>query len=132
MVMSFHFLADVVVFLHSAFVIFVLLGGIAVLRWRRLAWFHLPAALWGAIIELSGGICPLTYLENHFRRKGGGTGHGATFIERYLEPVLYPLGLTRHTQLVFGLAALLLNLAIYIRFWRQCRASPEEDAGGGE
>lgn len=130
MVMSFHFLADVVVFLHVAFVLFVLIGGIVVLRWRRLAWFHLPAAIWGAIIELSGGICPLTYLENYFRRMGGETGYGITFIERYLEPLLYPLGLTHHTQVVFGLAALLLNLAIYIQFWRQCRASPENASGG--
>jgi len=121
MVMNFHFLADLVVFLHAAFVLFVLLGGMAVLRWRRLAWLHLPAALWGAMIELGGWICPLTYLENHLRRMGGGTGYGVTFIERYLEPLLYPLGLTRHTQLVFGLSALLLNLAIYTRLWSQRR-----------
>ena len=119
--MNFHFLADLVVFLHAAFVLFVLLGGMAVLRWRRLAWLHLPAALWGAMIELGGWICPLTYLENHLRRMGGGTGYGVTFIERYLEPLLYPLGLTRHTQLVFGLSALLLNLAIYTRLWSQRR-----------
>jgi hypothetical protein len=121
MVMSFHLLADVVVFLHCAFVLFILLGGVAALRWRRLAWVHLPAALWGAIIELGGWICPLTYLENYFRRMGGGIGYGVTFIERYLEPILYPLGLTRHAQLVFGLAALLLNLAVYIRFWSHHR-----------
>ena len=122
MAMNFQYLADMVVFLHAAFVLFVLLGGVAVLRWRRLAWLHLPAALWGAMIELGGWICPLTYLENHLRRMGGEAGYGVTFIERYLEPLLYPLGLTRHTQLVFGLSALFLNLAIYARLWNQrCR-----------
>jgi uncharacterized protein DUF2784 len=121
MVMNFHFWADMVVFLHATFVFFVLFGGVAVLRWRRLAWLHLPAALWGAMIELGGWICPLTYLENYLRRMGGGVGYGVTFIERYLEPILYPLGLTRHTQLVFGLSALLLNLAIYARFWSRRR-----------
>ena len=121
-VMNCHFWADVVVFLHAAFVFFVLFGGLAVLRWRRLAWLHLPAALWGAMIELGGWICPLTYLENYLRRMAGGAGYGVTFIERYLEPMLYPLGLTRHTQLVFGLSALLLNLVIYARFWsRRCK-----------
>ena len=117
MAINFQYVADLVVFLHAAFVLFVLLGGVAVLRWQRLAWFHLPAALWGALIELGGWICPLTYLENHLRRMGGEAGYGVTFIERYLEPLLYPLGLTRHTQLVFGLSALLLNLAIYARLW---------------
>ena len=125
------FLADVTVLLHASFVLFVLFGGLAALRWRRLAWYHLPAALWGAAIELGGWICPLTYLENYFRRLGGGTGYGGTFIERYLEPLLYPLGLTRHTQLLFGLTALFLNLAIYIRFWSpRCKSSDKRYTGG--
>src|SRR5512135_1261983 len=97
-------LADLVVLIHALFVLFVVFGGLTVLRWRRLAWFHLPAAIWGVAIELGGWICPLTYLENYFRRLGGGPGYSGTFIERYLEPVLYPLGLTERTQLFFGLA----------------------------
>lgn len=82
--MQYHLWADMIVLIHAAFVLFVLLGGLAVLRWRRLAWLHLPAALWGATIELGGWICPLTYLENHLRRLGGGAGYGVTFIERCL------------------------------------------------
>ena len=115
--------ADLVVLLHASFVFFVLLGGVAVLRWRRLAWLHLPAAVWGAVIELGGWICPLTHLENHLRRMAGGAGYDTTFIERYLEPLLYPLGLTRHTQVVFGFTALLINLAVYAHIWRQRRIS---------
>lgn len=113
--------ADIVIILHTAFVLFVLLGGLAVLRWRCLAWLHIPAAMWGVIIELSGWICPLTYLENHLRRMGGEAGYSMSFIERYLEPIVYPLGLTRHTQLLFGLSALFLNLAVYIWLWRNRR-----------
>lgn len=122
--MRFHLWADLVVLLHASFVLFVLLGGLAVLRWHRLAWLHLPAALWGAAIELGGWVCPLTYLENRLRRMGGGAGYGTTFIERCLEPLLYPLGLTRHAQLVFGLTALLINLAVYACLWiRRRRAA---------
>jgi len=115
------FWADVVVFLHAAFVCFVLFGGLAVLRWRRLAWLHIPAALWGAAIEIGGWLCPLTYLENYLRRLGGGTGYGGTFIERYLVPILYPPGLSRHTQLLSGAAVLLLNVAIYASLWSRSR-----------
>jgi len=124
--MSYLLLADIVLLLNAAYVLFVLLGGLAVLRWRRVAWLHLPAALWGVLIELGGWICPLTYLENHLRRMGGGAGYSVTFIERYLMPLLYPLGLTRHTQLVFGISALVINLAIYIRLWRNRRIPPDE------
>lgn len=126
MTTDFQLWADMVVLLHSAFVLFVLLGGLAVLRWRRLVWLHLPAALWGAAIELGGWVCPLTYLENQLRRAGGEADYGVTFIERYLEPILYPLGLTRHTQIVFGLSALLLNLLVYCRYWR-CNPGLEAD-----
>lgn len=112
-------LADMTVLVHALFVLFVLFGGVAVLRWRRLAWLHLPAAVWGVMIELGGWVCPLTFLENRFRLLGGASGYGGTFIERYLETLLYPLGLTRNVQLVFGLVALLVNLAVYARLWRR-------------
>ncbi|MBT0651924.1 DUF2784 domain-containing protein [Geomobilimonas luticola] len=117
--MPYLILADMTVLLHALFVLFVLFGGIAVLRWQRLAWLHLPAAVWGVMIELGGWVCPLTFLENRFRRLGGVASYGGTFIERYLEPLLYPLGLTRDSQLVFGLVAFLINLAIYARLWRR-------------
>jgi hypothetical protein len=114
-------LADLVVLLHALFVLFVVFGGLIVLRRPRLAWLHLPAAVWGAAIELGGWICPLTYLENHLRRLGGEAGYSVTCIERYLEPILYPLGLTQNTQRILGLAALLVNLSIYALLWNKRR-----------
>ncbi len=116
--MLYQLLADLVVLVHALFVLFVVMGGIAVLRWRRLVWLHLPAVAWGVAIELGGWVCPLTYLENYFRRRGGEAGYSGTFIARYLEPLLYPLGLTRQFQLVLGLAAFFVNIAIYALIWR--------------
>jgi hypothetical protein len=106
-------LADFVLVLHLAFVLFVVLGGLLVLRWPRLAWLHIPAAIWGVLIEYSGWICPLTPLENSFRIKGGEAGYSGGFIEHYIQPTLYPAGLTRSTQLVLGSLALIVNLAAY-------------------
>ena len=105
--------ADLVVLLHFAFILFVVLGGLLVLRWPKLAWLHLPAAAWGAAIELAGGLCPLTPLENALRRAAGEAGYGGGFIEHYLLPIIYPAALTRDIQLVLGLAVLFLNLAVY-------------------
>ena len=106
-------LADFVVVLHFLFVLFVVLGGLLVLRWPRVAWLHIPAAIWGAAIELAGGICPLTPLENSLRRQAGGTGYSGGFVEHYILPVLYPSDLTRSIQIVLGLLVIALNLAIY-------------------
>ncbi len=118
-------LADLIVLIHALFVLFVVFGGAAVLRWRWLAWLHLPAAVWGVLIELGGWVCPLTDLENRFRRLAGETGYSGSFIERYLEPLLYPLGLTRHVQVLFGISAFLVNVAIYAWIFRKRQSRRE-------
>lgn len=106
-------LADLVLVVHLAFVAFVVLGGFLVLRYPRLAWIHIPAAIWGVLIEFAGWVCPLTPLENSFRARGGEAGYGGGFIEHYLIAALYPAGLTREVQLVLGTIVLALNLAVY-------------------
>ena len=111
--MGFSLLADAVVLAHGLFVLFVVLGGVAVLRWRRLAWLHLPAAVWGAFIELTGGVCPLTHLEVWLRRRAGGAGYEGGFIAHYLVPLIYPPGLTREWQIALGLLVATLNVTIY-------------------
>jgi hypothetical protein len=94
-------------------VVFVVLGGFLVLRWRWIALLHVPAAIWGILIEYAGWMCPLTPLENFFRQRGGEPGYGGSFIEHYILPVLYPGALTRTTQIVLGSLALLVNLIAY-------------------
>ena len=111
-------LADLVVILHLSFVLFVVFGGLLVLRWPRLAWVHLPAAAWGAAVEFAGWICPLTPLEQWLRVEGGGLGYGSDFIERYVLPVLYPAGLTHNVQLVLGIVVVVINAAVYGWVWR--------------
>ena len=111
--MIYRALADLVLVVHLAFVLFVVLGGVLVLRWPRVAWLHVPAAIWGVLIEYTGWICPLTPLENSFRMRGGEAGYSGGFIEHYIQPLLYPAGLTRSTQVVLGSLALVLNLTAY-------------------
>ncbi|MEX2122461.1 MAG: DUF2784 domain-containing protein [Woeseia sp.] len=105
--------ADAVMLLHLAFVLFVVFGGLLVVRYSRLAFLHVPAFVWGAYIEISGGSCPLTGVENRLRHNAGDAGYESGFIEHYIYPVLYPPGLTRTAQ--FWLAAMVLGLngAIY-------------------
>jgi hypothetical protein len=125
-------LADAVLVAHFGFVLFVALGGLLVLRWRALAWLHVPAAIWGAAIEFAGWICPLTPLENDFRARAGQSGYEGDFIARYLLPVVYPEGLTRQDQLLLGSAALAFNLAVYAWMWRRARVQRwAADPGSG-
>jgi hypothetical protein len=122
--MTYRVLADFVVLIHLAFILFVVLGGILVLKWRGVAWVHIPAALWGALIEFIGWECPLTPLENWLRRQGGEAGYETSFIEHYLLPVLYPSELPRFSQVALGLLVLGINSTVYWLAWRRFRALP--------
>jgi hypothetical protein len=122
------FLADLVLVIHFLFVLFVVLGGLLVLRWPRLAYVHVPVAIYGALIELVGWICPLTPLENSLRARAGETGYEGSFIEHYILPVLYPSALTREVQVVLGLLVLALNLVIYCYFLRRKTRSTGPEA----
>jgi hypothetical protein len=117
--MPYALLADAVLVAHFAFVLFVALGGLLILRWPRAAWAHLPAAAWGTAIEFGGWICPLTPLENRLRELAGESTYRGDFIGRYLVAFIYPEGLTRELQIAFGFAALLVNAAIYLIAWRR-------------
>jgi len=108
-----HIIADMIVMLHLAFVLFAVLGGFLVF-WRQwLAWLHLPAVIWAGYVELSGSVCPLTPLENRFRLRGGQEGYTNSFIEHMVGSLLYPPGLTRQMQILMGTGVVLMNLVIY-------------------
>lgn len=105
--------ADLVLLLHFAFVLFVILGGLLVWRWSWVAYAHIPAAIWGVLIEFSGWMCPLTPLEQQLRSAAGEASYSVSFVEHYILPLLYPVGLTRTTQILLGTAVLLINVGIY-------------------
>ena len=114
--------ADALLVLHAAFVAFVVCGGLLALRWRWLAFIHLPAAAWGVLIEAFGWTCPLTPLEWRWRAAAGEAGFGGGFIERYLVVALYPPGLTRTMQALLAAGLLLANGAIYAIWFKRGRA----------
>jgi hypothetical protein len=119
--MAYRILADIVVLIHLCFILFVILGGLLVLHWRTLMWVHIPAAVWGVLIEFAGWICPLTPLENYLLRLGGQAGYRSDFIQYYLLSILYPDALTREVQIILGCVALSVNLFIYWRIFFSSR-----------
>lgn len=124
--MLYRIAADGLVLLHLLFILFVLFGGLLVLKWRHLIGWHLPAAAWGVIVEVFHLSCPLTYWENLMRHAAGQTGYGDGFIEHYVWPIIYPAGLTPAIQLVLGSVVLVINAAVYvrlIRLWKRRRAA---------
>ncbi|MCC7116521.1 MAG: DUF2784 domain-containing protein [Burkholderiales bacterium] len=117
--------ADAIVAAHAAFIAYACLGGI--LAWRHPAWSlaHLPAAAWAAWVEWTASICPLTPLENHWRRLAGEAGYDGGFVERYLIPLVYPPGLTPRVQAWLAAGLVALNVAIYAWAWVRWRARRE-------
>lgn len=119
--MPYWLLADAVVALHFAFILFALLGGSLIVRFPRVLWLHVPTLTWGSWIAASGNICPLTPLENNFRDLAGQGTYGGGFIDRYITPIIYPEGLTRGTQAAYGAILIGVNLVFYWRWWRERR-----------
>ncbi|OHC66858.1 MAG: hypothetical protein A2045_02455 [Rhodocyclales bacterium GWA2_65_20] len=122
--MLYRLLADAVLLLHLAFILFVVLGAFLVWRRPRLAWLHLPAVAWGMFIEITGGICPLTPLENRLRHSGGEAGYDGSFIEHYLLPLIYPEGYTQRMQVLLVWGVAIVNLAAYAWACLRARKKP--------
>ena len=112
--MAYVILADLVLLLHLAFVLFVIGGGLLSFKWPRAVWIHIPAIAWGALVEYAGWICPLTPLERWLLVQGGKTGYQGDFLAHYLVRILYPAGLTRDTQFMLGTLVLVVNAAVYV------------------
>ncbi len=111
--MSYRIAADFFLVFHFLFIVFVLFGGLFAFRFRWAPAIHIPAAAWGAFVEITGRLCPLTTIEVWLRRTAGDSGYSGSFIEHYLYPIIYPAGLTRDLQLGLAGMVILLNAAIY-------------------
>lgn len=124
--------ADLLVLIHFSFIIFVVLGGLLVLRWPGVAWAHVPAAAWGAWIEFARGICPLTPWEKFLRARAGGDSYEGGFIDHYITPLIYPPGLSEDAATLLGFLVLAINLLIYaVVVYRRVQRRDERGAGSG-
>ncbi len=124
--MLYRIAADGLVLFHLSFILFVLFGGLLVLKWHRVVWLHLPAATWGVMVEVLHLTFQLTYWENLMRYAAGQTEYAGGFIEHYVWPIIYPAGLTPQIQLALGSVVLVINLLVYgrlIRQWQLRRAT---------
>jgi hypothetical protein len=114
-----HWLADLILVIHFAFVLFVV-GGLALIwigaaagwRWVRNFWFriaHLAAICFVAAEALLGMICPLTVWEDALR----GAHTETSFIARWIHRVLF----YSFPDWVFTTAYVLFALAVAATFW---------------
>ncbi|VAW73457.1 putative membrane protein [hydrothermal vent metagenome] len=111
--MLYRILADIVLIFHMIFILFAVFGGLLILCRKWVLYIHIPAAVWGILVELMHWTCPLTSSENYLRKMAGDSGYSGDFIEHYLLAIIYPQGLTPQIQLVLGLLVLTANFIIY-------------------
>lgn len=106
--------ADLLVIIHLGFIVFVVLGGLMLIKWPWLIFIHFPAALWAVLLEFQGWICPLTPMEQTLRRMAGQQGYSGGFIQHYIVPVIYPASLEENIQFILGVLLIVINVIIYL------------------
>ena len=117
-------LADLVLLVHLAFIIFVIFGGFLAINNVKWAWLHVPTAVWGGLVEFAGWICPLTPLENWLCFKAGAGTYQESFIAHYLLPLIYPTELTSNVQIFLGAGVVLISLLFYsLVLYKRARGS---------
>ena len=116
--MLFKLAANALALIHFAFILFVVFGGLLLLKWPRMMWLHVPAAVWGALIEFAGWYCPLTSMENAMLRRAGEAGYTDGFVAHYIFRLIYPAGLTRGLEIAIGVFVLLVNVSVYVKVFR--------------
>lgn len=128
--MGWRLLADVVVVVHALFILFVVAGGLLALRWKWMAFVHLPVAVYGVVIELVGFTCPLTPLEKALRRRAGSAGYDGGFVEHYVIPLVYPGEFTTGVKIALAVLIVAVNVAVYVVVWQRARWRPGADPHG--
>ena len=128
--MFYRIAADLVLALHLGFIVFAVLGGLLILRYHWVVYIHVPGALWGAFVEITGRICPLTLWENSLRQSAGESGYAESFVEHYLLPVIYPAGLTRSIQFCIAGFVIVVNVVIYGWLLYRCKRSRTTEISG--
>lgn len=125
--MLYRYAAEAVLLLHLLFIAFVVLGSLLTVWRRRVLFIHLPAAAWGAFVELTGRVCPLTSLENTLLIKAGTAGYSESFVEHYLLRIIYPEGLTREIQYILGGLVIVINVSLYLWLFHRLRVENQKD-----
>ena len=106
--------AQITIFIHFLFILYVVLGSILCFFKTKLIILHLFSVAWGVYIELSSNLCPLTYLENWFLQKAGLSAYTEGFISKYVFKIVYPIGLTEQIQLYLALGLIFINIILYL------------------
>ncbi|MEO8250683.1 MAG: DUF2784 domain-containing protein [Burkholderiales bacterium] len=136
---TFRLLADTVLALHVAVVLFVVLGLALILwghwrgwRWADALWFrlaHLAAIGVVALQAWLGIVCPLTTLEMWLRGKGGQATYAGDFVAHWLQRLLYwdaPPWVFVLVYTLFGALVLAVWLIFPPRLRAQRRHEPAE------
>jgi len=109
----YEFLATFTLIIHFLFIVYVILGGLFFFIKPWTLYFHIPAFLYGAYVEFTQSICPLTYLENYFLTKANLASYSTSFIQNYLYAIIYPINLTKELQIILGITLIIINVIIY-------------------
>ena len=105
--------ANLVLIIHFAFILFVVFGALFFFASAKIIFIHIPTLIWGSYIMFTHSVCPLTHLENWLLHKANLATYSEGFIQHYIIPIVYPIGLSKDLQIYLGITLIILNIIIY-------------------
>jgi len=112
--MPYKILADIVVFLHFLWILFLFLGAFWGIKNKVARIFHLSGLAFAFIIQIFDWYCPLTHLEIWLRSKHSSSlTYAGSFIIHYVEKIVY-IDISRLVVLILTLLLCGLNAWLYL------------------
>jgi hypothetical protein len=111
--MIFMVLADIVVAIHFLWIMFLIFGAIAGIRYRAAKYIHIAGLFFAMVIQVFGWYCPLTHLEVWLRyHRDPSLTYEGSFITYYIEKLVY-LNISPSILIILTIVLVLFNVWFY-------------------
>jgi hypothetical protein len=110
--MIYKVLADIVVFIHLLWILFLIFGVWGGIRNKKVKVIHISALAFAITIQVFSWYCPLTHLEAWLRAKHDpALSYSGSFIPHYVEKIVY---IDLPPSLIFILSIFLAGISLWL------------------
>ncbi|MCX7759994.1 MAG: DUF2784 domain-containing protein [Hydrogenothermaceae bacterium] len=108
----YHLLYELTVIIHFLWILFLIFGYLIGSRYSFVKYIHISGLVFAIFLEIFNLPCPLTLLENYFRKEAGLKTYEEGFISYYLEKIIY-IEIEPFIIFILTIALIVVNIYLY-------------------